>query len=665
MIRCLNCMKIFSEEFDVCPHCGQLVGAPPEIAYHIYPGTILNDRYVIGTTLGHGGFGITYNAWDKQLNVHIAIKEYYPNGLVNRIPGTSEVLLLSGEKEKQYYDGLSRFLDEARQTVKFGGHPNIVQVFDFFQENNTAYIVMEYLDGISLKGLLKQWEGHMPIDQSIEICTSICDALTEIHKYKILHRDINPSNIFLCVGNNTKLIDFGNARISDDEKEKTRSVIITPGYAPPEQYRAKSKQSGWSDLYSLCAVLYRCVAGQRPVESLDRMVEDTLENPMTLNNEVEEWLDKIIMRGMALNPEIRFRNAEELKKALTTQQNVQYPEERIKSRRIKRIVCFVSVLAGLIGAAALTGWYVVSNLTLPKMNISDESIVVWVEAEDKERFESATSKFYEIYGEKNIDVTVEEIESGEYAERLAEAIENDECPDVFLTKYLAEEDYDVLSDMKRLRKSIDKSEGFSLSILDEYNSFAHSDVTIPLGYEQLSLIVNKNSGLTEEEFTQYCIDESDIKAVSAMSYEVLSEEYSEKLTFSEDAVESFVQQDSEYYLGLSCDYKIIQNKAYTDREDSENGTVLGNYFSVPLIIDDEAVGVYDDIFGVYDSGDTGRVNASQLYMYFLLSENGQSRLHINNAGAVPVNKYAMSSFAENNSKIAFVEEYGSDIDFIN
>ena len=162
MIRCFNCMEVFDSDFEVCPHCGYVIASLPAVAYHLYPNTRLNDRYVIGTALGHGGFGITYNAWDTNLNIHVAIKEFFPSGLVNRIPGTKELIVLSGNKQEQYQTGLERFLDEAKNTVSFASHPNIVNVFGYFEENNTAYYVMEYLNGQSVSAYLKQWNGILP-----------------------------------------------------------------------------------------------------------------------------------------------------------------------------------------------------------------------------------------------------------------------------------------------------------------------------------------------------------------------------------------------------------------------------------------------------------------------------------------------------------------------
>lgn len=686
MIRCLKCMQIFDEAFDVCPHCGQLVGAAPEIAFHIFPGTVIGDRYVIGTALGHGGFGITYNAWDKKLNVHVAIKEYYPNGLVNRIPGTTEVLLLSGEKEKQYYDGLGRFLDEARQTIKFSGHPNIVQVFDFFEANHTAYIVMEFLDGISLKDFMKQWKGPMPVDQSIDICVSVCDALTEMHKHEILHRDVNPSNIFLCVNSGTKLIDFGNARVSDEEKEKTRSIIITPGYAPPEQYRAKSKQGGWTDIYAVCAVLYRLVTGQRPVESLDRSVDDTLDNPMVLNPEVEEWLDKVIMRGMALSQEIRFRTAEELKKALLEHQEVEYPEEKIRARKKARIIGISCAAAAIIaGGAGAAVWFLANRtVSLADMKYDPAEIEIWVEEGDGECYESVAEAFDKAYGaDRDITVKVTEVSSEEYADKLAEAVKNDECPDVFLTEYLSEDDYSVLADLSLIYDSLDLD---SYKLLEDYRETDDSEIMIPLGYDQLSLFVNKSeTGLeyAEDEESEsdkaihsFVIGEDDALASGAAAGELTFEKFmkdkfgtfGQNFEYSEAAAESFSNQESAWFAAGAGAYKEIQG--ICGEAESVADTVAGNYFAVPVIYEGKACGVLEDKVGISESSEN-QENAARLFIAYLLSEQAQDIIHIQNEGELPLHigeapeapgeerEGAFSRFTEYNNMTDFIGEADS------
>lgn len=159
MARCLNCMEVYDDRYDICPYCGFQVGTPPKVASHLVPGTVLENRYIIGTVIGYGGFGVTYMAWDEDLGIKIAIKEYYPNGLVNRVPGTADVLVLGGEKKTQYDAGLQRFLQEARTMARFSKEPNIVYVYGFLEANNTLYIIMEVLEGTGFKNVCDTVSG--------------------------------------------------------------------------------------------------------------------------------------------------------------------------------------------------------------------------------------------------------------------------------------------------------------------------------------------------------------------------------------------------------------------------------------------------------------------------------------------------------------------------
>ena len=242
MKRCFNCMNTYAEEYEVCPHCGYVHSAQPKEAFHLYPGTVLHKRYVVGATVGIGGFGITYRAWDQALDKQVAVKEYFPNGVVNRVPGNPEVIVFSEEATGEFQKGRVRFLAEAENMARFNAHPNIVDVYDFFEENHTAYIVMEFLDGLSFKQYLSLYDGVIPWQKAVEIVNPVLKALKEIHKKKIVHRDISPDNIYILPLDSqlehfvVKVIDFGAARLSDGEEEKTLSIILKPGFAPPEQY---------------------------------------------------------------------------------------------------------------------------------------------------------------------------------------------------------------------------------------------------------------------------------------------------------------------------------------------------------------------------------------------------------------------------------------------
>lgn len=225
MFRCNNCFEPVDDPNAKCPICGYKIGDTPTEIYHLFPGTKLIDRYIIGKVLGFGGFGITYKAWDTKLELLVAIKEYYPSGIVNRTPGTTDVMIYAQKRRKEYEYGKERFLEEARNMAKFSSDPNIVNVFEFFEENNTAYIVMEYLDGISLNQYLHENDGILDVHSGTQVIEAIANALIKIHSKGIIHRDVSPDNIFLCGDGKIKLIDFGAARFSQDEN-KLMTILL-------------------------------------------------------------------------------------------------------------------------------------------------------------------------------------------------------------------------------------------------------------------------------------------------------------------------------------------------------------------------------------------------------------------------------------------------------
>ena len=224
--------------------------------------------YVIKDVLGRGGFGITYLAEDTHLNQLVAIKEFLPVEMAVR-ESDSSIHPLSEEYQEQFQWGLERFMSEAQTLAQFK-HPNIVRVFTVFPENNTAYMVMEYENGEGLQEILKQ-KKTLPEKQLKEIVLPILDGLMQVHTMEFIHRDIKPANIFIREDGSPVLLDFGSARHALGQKTKTLTSLVSPGFAPFEQYVSKGdKQGPWTDIYALGATLYRAALGRSPAEAMDR-----------------------------------------------------------------------------------------------------------------------------------------------------------------------------------------------------------------------------------------------------------------------------------------------------------------------------------------------------------------------------------------------------------
>jgi serine/threonine protein kinase len=279
-------------------------------------GTELHNRYIIANVLGHGGFGITYAAHDKVLNVMVAVKEYLPRQLATRAEGGTKVSIFTGEARQQYDYGLRKFLEEAQSVARFANHPNVVSARDYFEANGTAYMVMEYVEGVTLKEYLGKKGGRISYEEAKGIMMPVMDALREVHQAGMLHRDISPDNIYITTSAQVKILDFGAARYFAGEQSKSLSVILKSGYAPEEQYRSSGKQGAWTDVYAVGATIYKALTGQTPPDALDRMAADTLEPPSRLGVKIPPPAERALLQALAINAAQRFQDIEEFQQAL-------------------------------------------------------------------------------------------------------------------------------------------------------------------------------------------------------------------------------------------------------------------------------------------------------------------------------------------------------------
>lgn len=307
---CYNCMNELIDDQYVCPHCHK-DNTPDNIVYRLRPGTILDNKYLVGNCLGEGGFGITYIGRDLTLDIKVAIKEYYPNGYVNRNNTVNQNVSATTESQKHiFYKGKDNFLEEARKVAKFLGEPGIVGIREYFEANGTAYIIMEYLDGENLASYIKK-NGTFEAQKIFRLMLPITYSLKRIHNAGMIHRDISPDNIMYMRNGSLKLMDFGSARYFTNE-QKEMSVLLKQGYAPEEQYRKNGKQGPWTDVYGLCATMYRCITGMIPEDALDRLREDELVPPSKMGISIPPAMENILLYGLAVFKENRCQSMEEL-----------------------------------------------------------------------------------------------------------------------------------------------------------------------------------------------------------------------------------------------------------------------------------------------------------------------------------------------------------------
>lgn len=330
---CENC---FEETAAVpCAHCGYDPAESAKDPTLLAPGTVLLEKYIIGRVLGKGGFGVTYLTYDKAAENKVVVKEYFPYGIARRSADNTTVTFSSDDSADVFEEGAEKFYNEARIISRFNDYPNIVNIYEFFYENNTVYYSMEYLSGQTLKEYIRD-HGVILAPQALYIARRVADALEVAHGESVLHRDISPDNIIICDNGNVKLIDFGSARQVIDERSQSFSVIVKPGFAPLEQYQKKGNQGPWTDIFSLGTTLYFALTGDIPEDPISRFDEDDTFKSNLFDIAPELW--DIISKAAKLKIKDRYASAAELNEALKkvsfkSQRLAAYPNENAARKR--------------------------------------------------------------------------------------------------------------------------------------------------------------------------------------------------------------------------------------------------------------------------------------------------------------------------------------------
>ena len=287
------------------------------LPHQLPPDTLLASRYRLIRVLGEGGFGITYEGWDETLQMRVAVKEYFLRAFVTRHQRESkDITIPGGESMTAFEKGKAAFLNEARTLAQFQQDPNIISVTNFFEENRTAYIVMEFLDGQDLKDLLAE-RGTLSFRETLDLLQPIMKSLSILHEHGLIHRDISPSNIRILPNGTAKLMDFGASREIDTVSDASRSICLKPGYSPEEQYRSRGALGPWTDVYALSATMYHMLVGFPPDDSLQRILLDEVKKPSELGVKIPADAEAALMRGLAVQSKDRYQSIREMAEALT------------------------------------------------------------------------------------------------------------------------------------------------------------------------------------------------------------------------------------------------------------------------------------------------------------------------------------------------------------
>lgn len=275
-------------------------------------GYVLHERYKIEKILGAGGFGITYKAKDTLNKSFCAVKEYVPLGICTRY-GNGNTLCATGEMSKEHYEhGKMRFMEEAQVLLEVASIPNIVRVMDYFEENGTAYYVMEYLSGMTLKEFRKKYpDKRIPFPIAYEILEIVGNSLDKVHsRYHLLHRDISPDNIFITKDGVIKLIDFGSAKHICRNGNQKFTVVLKEGYAPPEQYRQNFPQGAYTDVYALASTFYHVICGKMLPTSMERIAGTTYEPAYVLAPGVTRQMSAVLDKALHTDYKRRYQTVE-------------------------------------------------------------------------------------------------------------------------------------------------------------------------------------------------------------------------------------------------------------------------------------------------------------------------------------------------------------------
>ncbi len=317
MKLCMGCMNQMEDHLVVCPHCGFNEAALRQESYYLEPGTIIGGKHIVGRVMSYGGHTISYLGMDAEANRKVIIKEYLPSDFSTRSEGEKEVTIYSGDGQVQFEQGLTNFLNEANRIQQLGKADGIAQVYDCIAENDTGYVISEYVEGKTLKEILDSGK-KFGAEEAKSFILRILRGLGKVHKMNIVHCDISPETIMVTDSGEIKLMDFGATRYVTTANSKSLSIILKRGYAPEEQYRSRGVRGPWTDVYAIGAVMYRMLTGVVPQESVDRVLADDLKEPSKMGISIPTNTENALMNALNVYKEERTPSAEAFLKELNS-----------------------------------------------------------------------------------------------------------------------------------------------------------------------------------------------------------------------------------------------------------------------------------------------------------------------------------------------------------
>lgn len=306
---CMGCMNQIEEHIGVCPYCGYNAAIVKQESYYLKPESILGGKYIVGRVLNYSGHVVSYIGFDAEQNRKVVIKEYLPSDFSTRAEGEKGVTIYSGDAMEKFEQGLINFLNEANRIQRLNKIEAIAKVYDCLSENDTGYVISEYIEGHTLKEILDTGKRYSP-EEARRFISKILRGLCLVHPLDIIHCDISPETIMIAQSGGIKLLDFGATRYVTTENSKSLAIILKQGYAPEEQYRSQGIRGPWTDVYALAAVMYRMITGIVPQESVERMLNDELKAPSQMGVAIPENLENALMNALNIYQLERTQSAE-------------------------------------------------------------------------------------------------------------------------------------------------------------------------------------------------------------------------------------------------------------------------------------------------------------------------------------------------------------------
>lgn len=382
MKLCMGCMNEIEDHLSTCPYCGFNETTLRQESYYLDPGTIVGGKYIVGRVLSYGGHTVSYMGMDAEMNRKVIVKEYLPSDFSTRSEGEKDVTIYSGDGQEQFEQGLTNFLNEANRIQQLQNAKGIAKVYDCLAENETGYVISEYVEGRTLKEILDSGKRYSA-EEAADFIRQILAGLADVHRMDIVHCDISPETIMVTDSGEIKLTDFGATRYVTTANSKSLSIILKRGYAPEEQYRSKGVRGPWTDVYALGAVMYLMITGEVPQESVERALSDDLKEPSKMGIDIPKNIENALMNALNVYQQDRTQSAEAFLQELNSSEVKRRKVKQQKNKTGKFPIWAKALVAGLACVVVVGGVYMIKMTKGGNGSLDNSGEVVMLDLRNK------------------------------------------------------------------------------------------------------------------------------------------------------------------------------------------------------------------------------------------------------------------------------------------